>query len=583
MTIFTTGGLILYQYTAQPSLFKEADGTAFTCKILNGELIQKLLSVGNTTNKTYRIVEGITLLWRKVRNYYVVAIYPDILFEGPRQYLKTWATSLVEQTVNEYDRYYTERTTNSNSSNSISNNNNPSNSIQSLRPDPTSFEPIFQALLHTSKTQKQPTTTAAATTTTTSTTIAATKTNKPGKEMRSWGDAKVTDSAMAALDKSQLESVNDKNITKEDATKIAQERAVQEAREIYLPSAEEIASEGSIEIQFMHTGTATTNDDSNKDNNHWSSTITGLFQQMTGNKVLQSSDLDLPLEKMEKILIEKNVAGSIAQDLCESVRCQLIGKRLNSMYRVESAVRQALESTLTKVLKRDTVDLLRNVVQKRGDTDLLSRLSLTRNSHKRRPYVITVMGINGIGKTTSLAKLAYYFQQHDCSPLLVAGDTFRSGAVEQLQVHADCLNVPLFAQGYSKDPSAVTKAAIEHATVHGKDVVLVDTAGRMQNNVPLMKSLGKLVLENQPDFCILVVEALVGHDGLSQYEMFQQSMQRPIDGLILTKFDTVDQKVGAALTLTQETGAPIVFLGVGQKYHHFKKINVTTVVQSLFS
>jgi len=165
----------------------------------------------------------------------------------------------------------------------------------------------------------------------------------------------------------------------------------------------------------------------------------------------------------------------------------------------------------------------------------------------------------------------------------VAGDTFRSGAVEQLKVHADCLNIPLFSQGYSKDPSAVTKAAIQHATTNGNDVVLVDTAGRMQNNVPLMKALGKLVAENQPDFCILVCEALVGHDGLSQHELFRQAERRPIDGLILTKFDTVDRKMGAALTLTHETGSPIVFLGVGQKYHHLKKLNVNTVVKSLFS
>jgi signal recognition particle receptor subunit alpha len=144
--------------------------------------------------------------------------------------------------------------------------------------------------------------------------------------------------------------------------------------------------------------------------------------------------------------------------------------------------------------------------------------------------------------------------------------------------------VPLFSQGYSKDPSAVAKAAIAHATVEGNDLVLIDTAGRMQNNVPLMKALGKLVQENQPDFCILVCEALVGHDGLSQYQMFQQALgagRRGIDGLILTKFDTVSDKVGAALTLTHQTGAPIVFCGTGQKYHHLKKLSAPAIIQSL--
>jgi signal recognition particle receptor subunit alpha len=195
------------------------------------------------------------------------------------------------------------------------------------------------------------------------------------------------------------------------------------------------------------------------------------------------------------------------------------------------------------------------------------------------------MGINGIGKTTTLAKLAYYFQQHGCSPLLVAGDTFRSGAVEQLKVHAACLDVPLFSQGYSKDPSSVAKAAIQHATEQGNDVVLIDTAGRMQNNVPLMKALGKLVQENKPDFCILVCEALVGHDGLDQFQLFKKAMppRRGIDGLILTKFDTVSDKVGAALTLTHQTGAPIVFIGTGQKYHHLKELSVPDVIRNLFS
>ena len=189
------------------------------------------------------------------------------------------------------------------------------------------------------------------------------------------------------------------------------------------------------------------------------------------------------------------------------------------------------------------------------------------------------------GKSTSLAKLAYYFRENGCRPLLVAGDTFRSGAVEQLKVHADCLNLPVFSQGYSKDPSVVAKAAIEYAVTQGNnDVVLIDTAGRMQNNVPLMKALGKLTTENRPDFVILVAEALVGHDGLSQFRMFSQALgKRGIDGLLVTKFDTVSDKVGAALTLTHETGVPIVFCGTGQKYHHLKKLNAPEVVRTLFS
>ena len=167
----------------------------------------------------------------------------------------------------------------------------------------------------------------------------------------------------------------------------------------------------------------------------------------------------------------------------------------------------------------------------------------------------------------------------------MAGDTFRSGAVEQLSVHAQCLEVPIFAQGYAKDPSAVAKLAIQQATQDNHDVVLIDTAGRMQNNAPLMKALGKLVQENNPDFILFVCEALVGHDGLDQFQMFQQALgyKRKLNGLLLTKFDTVSDKVGAALTLTHETGAPIVFCGTGQKYHHLQKLEPSTIIKALFS
>jgi len=210
------------------------------------------------------------------------------------------------------------------------------------------------------------------------------------------------------------------------------------------------------------------------------------------------------------------------------------------------------------------------------------------SSNRARPFVIVMIGINGVGKSTSLAKIAYYLQSNNCYPLLAACDTFRSGAVEQLSVHASCLSLPLYHQGYAKDPSSVAKAAINKATDDGNDVVLIDTAGRMQNNVPLMKALAKLVTETSPDLVLFVCEALVGNDGMDQLTMFQKALtsgghSRPIDGIVLTKFDTVSDKVGAALTLTHLTGVPIAFCGTGQKYNHLKPLSVPFVIQSLFS
>ena len=527
---------------------------------LNQLLGSTIIRNNTLPSKTYHILEGVTYVWKQddQQDFVAILAYPDILFEGPRQYLRQWAESLLQKCCIAYSKYYAAATAASCLEQTTSR--------RMIRVDPEPFDKVFYYLLTESKTK----TTEGTTTTTATTTIHESQTSKPavssastsskkGKENRHWGgtDAKVTEKDMAKLDMSKKD-------TDETATKTSQERALAEARLAFLPTEDDLQQ-------------ALDDKDVKVQPDTWSSTVTGLFQQLTGNKVLQDSDLDAPLKTMEELLTSKNVAREVAANLCETVKVSLRGKRLNSMYRVQTAVQQALESSIQRILQNN-VDLLRNVLAKRGDGSFFS------SSKKKAPYVISVMGINGIGKTTSLAKLAYYFQINGCKPLLVAGDTFRSGAVEQLQVHADCLQIPLFSQGYSKDPSSVAKAAIQQATEQGNDVVLIDTAGRMQNNVPLMKALGKLVQENKPDFVIQVCEALVGHDGLSQFHMFQQAMgSRGVDGLILTKYDTVSDKVGAALTLSFETGTPIVFTGTGQKYHHLKKMSVPSIVNSLFS
>jgi signal recognition particle receptor subunit alpha len=498
------------------------------------------------------------------------------------------------------------------------------------RPNPSLFEPTFLLLLQQSKGQKQSansimaqkvlstntTTTAATSNAAASSSASSTLDNnndkkKPIKEKRTWhdGNAKVTEAAMAALDKSAASNNTDDSNDDEMKKKMAEERALQEARLAYLPvnDVEQIEAQLVGQDMIVESSMPQLLAEEEKDtpSSSWTSSITGLFQQLTGNKILTAQDLDPAVQAMEQLLTRKNVATEIAIELGKAVKKELVGKRLNSMYFVRTAVSQALEKHVTTILSRNHVDLLREVIRQKGSTATSRVLSsLTTTTTKSRPYVICVVGINGVGKSTTLAKLAYYFQSNNLSTLIVAGDTFRSGAVEQLRVHSQCLNVPLFSQGYSKDPSAVASAAIAHAMDPetnngvGYDIVLIDTAGRMQNNAPLMKALGKLVAENQPDFVLLVCEALVGHDGLSQYRMFQQAIatgvgtpkskstsrrSQGVHGLILTKFDTVSHKVGAALTMTYQTGVPIVFCGTGQKYHHLKRINAAAVVASLMN
>eukprot|EP00980_Cylindrotheca_fusiformis_P025851 scaffold14741_cov135-Cylindrotheca_fusiformis.AAC.1 len=366
---------------------------------------------------------------------------------------------------------------------------------------------------------------------------------------------------MNELDRSKATGDSDGDDEDNDAVALA------EARAAYLPTDADLAN-------FEIAPTSTLNDDDGDDENSWGGSLKGLFQQVTGQKVLAKQDLQQPIQEIHKLLTSKNVASDIAEQICQNIEQSLVGKKLNSMYRVKTAVRQALEKAINKLLLPSAkLDILRQVVSKRDSL-----------FGSKRPYVIVVVGINGVGKSTSLAKLAYYLKSNGCSPLLAACDTFRSGAVEQLSVHAKCLELPIFHKGYSKDPSSVAKAAIEQATQDKNDVVLVDTAGRMQNNVPLMKALGKLANENQPDLIVFVGEALVGNDGVDQVRMFNQavssfSRNQKVNAILLTKFDTVSDKVGAALTMTHVTNAPILFVGTGQKYHHLQKLSTPSVVR----
>eukprot|EP00586_Coscinodiscus_wailesii_P019460 CAMPEP_0172501390 /NCGR_PEP_ID=MMETSP1066-20121228/149358_1 /TAXON_ID=671091 /ORGANISM="Coscinodiscus wailesii, Strain CCMP2513" /LENGTH=442 /DNA_ID=CAMNT_0013276149 /DNA_START=284 /DNA_END=1612 /DNA_ORIENTATION=- len=376
--------------------------------------------------------------------------------------------------------------------------------------------------------------------------------SKKGKGKTVWhdGTGKITKSALAELDRSKDTQQLDPDDIPEDSP------ALREARAAYLPTPED--------------DDVSSSDDDDTASESWSDSVSNLLSHLSGNKPLEDADLDAPLKEMTTLLLSKNVAQDITDDIINAVRHSLRGKKLGSFTRVSTAVRAALEKTIAKILSPHP------------DLNLLDAIDKKRR--RGQPYVITVVGINGVGKSTTLAKLAYYLQSRGCQPLLVAGDTFRSGAVEQLAVHSKCLDVPLFHKGYAKDPSAVAKEAISLASKGGHDVVLIDTAGRMQNNVPLMRALRKLVEENRPDLVCFVGEALVGNDGVDQLQLFDGALGRGvIGGVILTKFDTVGNKVGAVLSMTRvTTNAKVLFVGVGQKYNHLKRLSVKSILKSFF-
>ncbi|TCD60922.1 hypothetical protein EIP91_009295 [Steccherinum ochraceum] len=326
-----------------------------------------------------------------------------------------------------------------------------------------------------------------------------------------------------------------------------------------------------------------------------------LFARLTGSKVLTESDLKPVLEGMKQHLMKKNVAKEIADKVCEGVGESLVGKKVGGFQTTNAAVRQALSNSLTRILTPKTsTDLLLSI-----RTKLSSPLP---SSQQRMPYSMTFVGVNGVGKSTNLSKVCFWLIQNGLRVLIAACDTFRSGAVEQLRVHVRNLSmlgvngatdskgrVELYEKGYGKDAAGIAKEAITYARDNDFDVVLIDTAGRMQDNEPLMRALAKLVAINTPDKIIFVGEALVGNEAVDQLTKFDRALrdfssasggagkERGIDGMLVTKWDTVDDKVGAALSMTYVTGQPIIFVGCGQTYTDLRQLRVSNVVQAILS
>jgi signal recognition particle receptor subunit alpha len=326
------------------------------------------------------------------------------------------------------------------------------------------------------------------------------------------------------------------------------------------------------------------------------STISGLFRNVIGGKTLTAEDLAAPLKGMEEHLLQKNVAREAAVRLCESVERELVGVKTANFETIRTRIQQTMESTLTKMLTpTSSLDLLREidaVVRPSSST-----FSALRTASSPRPYVLSIVGVNGVGKSTNLSKIAYFLLQNKYRVLIAAGDTFRSGAVEQLAVHVRNLSelaereglgtsaVELYQKGYGKDAATVAKDAVTHAASHAFDVVLIDTAGRRHNDQRLMSSLEKFAKFAQPDKILMVAEALVGTDSVAQSRNFNAAFGsvRQLDGFIISKCDTVGDMVGSIVSLVHATAVPVLFVGVGQHYSDLRNFSVKWAVEKLLS
>ncbi|KAK4548168.1 hypothetical protein LTR36_010037 [Oleoguttula mirabilis] len=327
------------------------------------------------------------------------------------------------------------------------------------------------------------------------------------------------------------------------------------------------------------------------------SRLTGLFRNVVGGKTLTKQDLIQPLQQMQNHLLEKNVAREAAARLCASVEADLLNQRTANFTSIDSTIRESMSKALTRILTpTSSLDLLRDV-------------TTTISPPNPRPYVISIVGVNGVGKSTNLSKIAYFLLQNQFRVLVVAGDTFRSGAVEQLRVHVrnlselsrreDVGKIELFEKGYGKDAATVARDAVTYATntagTEGNgmlfDVVLIDTAGRRHNDTRLMSSLTKFGQLANPDKIFMVGEALVGTDSVAQARNFAKEFVDTkgklrnngvgMDGFIISKCDTVGDMVGTLVSMVHATGIPVVFLGVGQHYGDLRGLNVGWAVDKL--
>lgn len=276
---------------------------------------------------------------------------------------------------------------------------------------------------------------------------------------------------------------------------------------------------------------------------------------------LKEGVLDDLLHELELGLLEADVALPVAEELTKRIRRELLGKRIDKSFDIEEAVELALKAAVKEVLTQQTLSI----------TDRIKA--------KPRPFVIMFVGINGGGKTTAIAKLAHRMQKHKLSCVLAAGDTFRAGAIEQLTLHSEKLGCKIIKHQEGSDPAAVAYDAIEHAKARKKDVVLIDTAGRMQTNTNLMDEMKKIRRVAKPDIVFFVGDALAGSDAVDQAKRFDAAVG--IDGVILTKVDA-DAKGGAALSIAKTIGKPIAYVSVGQEYEQFMKFDADWMVDRIF-
>ncbi|NUE01595.1 signal recognition particle-docking protein FtsY [Halorubraceae archaeon YAN] len=280
----------------------------------------------------------------------------------------------------------------------------------------------------------------------------------------------------------------------------------------------------------------------------------------TGKIIIEEEDLEDPLWELEMALIQSDVEMSVAEEMLETIREKMIGETRKQVDTTGELVEEALKDALLDVISVGQFDFDQRI----ADAD--------------KPVTIVFTGVNGVGKTTSIAKLSEYLGNQGYSVVLANGDTYRAGANEQIKSHADNLGRKLISHEQGGDPAAVLYDGVKYAESNDIDIVLGDTAGRLHTSDDLMSQLAKIDRVVDPDMTLFVDEAVAGQDAVQRAKKFNEAAA--IDGAVLTKADA-DSSGGAAISIAYVTGKPILFLGVGQDYNDIERFDPELLVERL--
>ncbi|TKX60829.1 signal recognition particle-docking protein FtsY [Halorubrum sp. ASP1] len=311
-------------------------------------------------------------------------------------------------------------------------------------------------------------------------------------------------------------------------------------------------------------GDASEADESETDDDSASDDEPSTFQRAkafaTGRIIIEEEDLEEPLWNLEMALLESDVEMSVAEQILDSVRESMLGESRKQVETTGELVEEALHDALLDVIAVGQFDFEQRIAE------------------ADKPVTIVFTGVNGVGKTTSIAKLSEWLADRGYSSVLANGDTYRAGANEQIREHADRLDRDLISHDQGGDPAAVIYDGVEYAEANGVNVVLGDTAGRLHTSDDLMAQLEKIDRVVDPDMTLFVDEAVAGQDAVNRAKEFDDAAA--IDGAILTKADA-DSSGGAAISVAYVTGKPILFLGTGQGYGDITLFDPEELVESL--